>query len=629
MKKKKLLECIMALVFAMLLTTAIEFLYFNGHALFGRAYLDQYSYDAQNGYSFAKRETNKSFIYTINTDGKYINKFFMEYKSDLDIKYKILLYQNGSRNEKLGPIKLADQAPAQFQKAVTVVNQKADRIVIKINKKELPNDAEFIVSSFILANQITVNPLRLGFIFVLLFLFFIVLSMRNILAQHLEYTFFLMAVAMGGIIIILVPNVFVSWDEQIHFHNAYAITFHEKVRYTQSAYDMYQLAAPTANTLEERRIQEEYLQEQNRDIVFTESKEMDLVAYNYYAYLPQAFGLKLGRMAGIPFRDMFLLGKFFNLLIYSLVMSAAIKYTFVGKRLIYCIGLLPTSVFLASSFSYDAFVTAFLTFGMVMVLNELMDGKKSFNWKRITAGVLALLLGSFSKAVYIPLLLLLCFLPGEKFSSKKQRYLFIATVVVIFFLMMSSFVLPAVTNLAGNIDAGGDTRGGDTSVTRQLLYIMNDPLNYMGLLLHKLVGFVGLYFLGAGSRTSFAYMGTEGENGYYASLLLTVIVVMADENQMIPDKKLKAILGMAVFSVAALIWTALYLDFTPVGANTINGVQQRYYIPLMYPFLLLFSNNKIKWIGVGGIRANTMMILVNLAVLSICIYKLILLPYCI
>ena len=43
-----------------------------------------------------------------------------------------------------------------------------------------------------------------------------------------------------------------------------------------------------------------------------------------------------------------------------------------------------------------------------------------------------------------------------------------------------------------------------------------------------------------------------------------------------------------------LIWTALYLSFTPVGSLVINGVQSRYFIPLILPLLIIINTNKIK-----------------------------------
>ena len=38
--------------------------------------------------------------------------------------------------------------------------------------------------------------------------------------------------------------------------------------------------------------------------------------------------------------------------------------------------------------------------------------------------------------------------------------------------------------------------------------------------------------------------------------------------------------------VAAMVWVAMYLAFTPVGSDYIQGVQARYYIPLLLPLYL-------------------------------------------
>ena len=36
------------------------------------------------------------------------------------------------------------------------------------------------------------------------------------------------------------------------------------------------------------------------------------------------------------------------------------------------------------------------------------------------------------------------------------------------------------------------------------------------------------------------------------------------------------------FATLCLVWTALYLSFTPVGADVIRGVQGRYYLPVTH-----------------------------------------------
>lgn len=633
MNRKRIIKHTIALIVILLLTAATEILFFNSNAVFDDTYSHKYSSSGRTGYQFEKTESDDYIVYSLDTQGSYINKVYLKYKSDKKISYTVSLIKHvrsvsdEQESEENKIINISDNAFESFSQAVTIIDQSAEEVLIRISKASLTEDDYPIISSITLCNQMQINQYRIAFIFVTLFVAYVILFMRRTVAEHLEYAFFLLAISMGIMMIILCPDRFMSWDEQIHFNRAYSITFSENVEYTKSTYCMYAMAIPEVNTIDERELTAKYLQNNNYEVITVKEKTTNFVDYSKRAYLPQAFGLKLGDTLNLPLEQTMWLGKFFNLLVYSLVFAVAIRYAKFGKRALLCVGLLPTSLFLASTFSYDAFVTAFLMLGLVMIINELVDKKSELNWKHITVGVAAMALGSFSKAVYVPLLLLLCFIPKEKFKSKMQRRFFILTVILIFLIMMSSFVLPALSNVVGNIDAGGDLRGGDTSVTKQIKYILTMPLAYVKLLFESMKSTMGEYLLGYKSRTLLGYLGVNTGNLYLLSVILTIFVTITGENKIHLNKKTKVILGILLTGVAALIWTALYLDFTPVGENVINGVQPRYYIPLIFPIMLLFSSDKIQC-KMNIFRYNSIILLANLIILSGCIYDLILLPYC-
>ena len=77
------------------------------------------------------------------------------------------------------------------------------------------------------------------------------------------------------------------------------------------------------------------------------------------------------------------------------------------------------------------------------------------------------------------------------------------------------------------------------------------------------------------------------------SIAYTVGTDCTDEKT--EDMKLwqKFSVSVIVFGVMCLIWTALYLSFTPVGLSQINGVQGRYYIPITIWILWILRNKKI------------------------------------
>ena len=56
----------------------------------------------------------------------------------------------------------------------------------------------------------------------------------------------------------------------------------------------------------------------------------------------------------------------------------------------------------------------------------------------------------------------------------------------------------------------------------------------------------------------------------------------------------KAAAVCLAFLTICLVWSALYLSFTPVGADIIRGVQGRYYLPVTMMFLLVLRTKFIR-----------------------------------
>lgn len=626
---KRIIKHVIALLVILAATAGIEWFVFHQNVIEYGTYQRKFTDTGIRAEKFEKVVTDQYITYILDVSD-YVDKIMIQHYEtpNYDYTVSVLEYGDVRRASKKNTLtNISDTSKEELIRAVTKIECYADKLIIKISKLGLEEDEYPKISSIMVLNQAVINWYRVTFIFLTLLLAYMILFMHRTITERLEYAFFMISMAMGIMIIAMSPGQFQSWDEGIHFNRAYGMTFQEEIEYTKSAYMAYKMEIPLVNTIEEKMELNKLLHDKNYGVYYIKDKNSSFVEYNKRSYLPQIFGLKLGRTLRFSFIDMLAAGKLCNLLVYSVIFAMAIHYAKIGKTLLVCIGLMPTSVFLASTFSYDAFITAFVALGLTLIFNELVDKKSPMNWKMLGLGVAALLIGSFSKAVYIPLILIVCFMPKEKFDSKKQRVWFVVSVVVMFIIMMSSFVLPALTNVAGNIDAGGDVRGGDTSVTRQIQYILEEPVAFVKLLTQSITETFGDYFFGYKSRTFFAYMGGNKANLYIMSLVTMLFVTLTGDNERVLGKWTKGVLGVLTLGVIVLIWAALYLDFTPVGANVINGVQQRYYIPLLLPFLLLFSTNKIQC-SIKQTTYNRMVLGVNLVVLCGCIYALILVPFC-
>jgi uncharacterized membrane protein len=169
-------------------------------------------------------------------------------------------------------------------------------------------------------------------------------------------------------------------------------------------------------------------------------------------------------------------------------------------------------------------------------------------------------------------------------------------------IMLATFVLPILTSTATGAEVAGDYRGGDTSQSEQLKLIFAYPATYAGILLRSIGDTLANFFIGPNVLTNFAYRGIYSGIGFFVVTVTLLFVYthdygVAEEAISLNNRKLtgmKLFQAFLIFGTICLIWTALYLDFTAVGSNSIAGVSPRYYLPLLLPFSFLFINRKLK-----------------------------------
>ena len=96
-----------------------------------------------------------------------------------------------------------------------------------------------------------------------------------------------------------------------------------------------------------------------------------------------------------------------------------------------------------------------------------------------------------------------------------------------------------------------------------------------------------------------------------------MIVAFTDKNAEDSWKeynKVKIAMIVLVIIIIILIATALYISFTPVAFETINGCQPRYLIPLMFGFFALIGsyNSAVMAMVAALLLANAWQVVVRL-----------------
>lgn len=622
---KRILKHSVAAVTIIVITIMLEILVFNKNAIMHSEYTSRYRQKEAGTEGFATRKYGDRKASIIVLKHQYVNKMSLEFDSENDFSYTIELTSNNKFDKE---IKRTIDDKSYQKLSCTHVN-----IGKKVTKIKIIYPKEVTLKQIKINNNFSYNWIRILFVMFTLGIIYIILNCRRIVAEHIEYVFLIASVSLGLIMAIALPENLQSWDEHIHFNRAYMYSYNDTVEYSKSAWMLKTLSVPVVDTLEDKYAVQSLLDyyDSHGDTVKEVDKDSNFISYSGRAYILQAFSLWFARETGMRFSSGLIMARMLNLFMYIIIMFLAIKHARHGKRILTLIGMLPTSIFIASSFSYDAYVTAFLTLGFVFIVNEFTDTESKINWKRIAVAVIAICVGSFAKAVYVPLLLFLCFLPNKKFENVKQGVLFKVSIIIVFLVMMSTFVLPALSNATSGTDSGGDKRGGDTSVTRQLSSVVTHPVEYTELLVETVVRTAPDYILGYQNKTFFAYLKGDSGVWFYMCLIVMVFVALTEgtmERYLPLKRKEKIALAAVVACVICLIWTALYLDFTPVGLNKINGVQPRYYIPLLLPISILIENGRIRCHRVSEFRYNQVVTMSAVLVLAGMIYQYILEPCC-
>ncbi len=324
------------------------------------------------------------------------------------------------------------------------------------------------------------------------------------------------------------------------------------------------------------------------------SIKIDTVPSEIYiaiSYIPSAIGLLLGRGLGMTFAQIFVLGRIMNVFVYAILIYFALKHLKSGKLILSVIALLPTNIFMAASYGYDAWLTAFTIFSIAYIISIIQSEQCTVKRKDVAVIMAGFLLGLAPKAVYFPLMGLCFLISAKKFKNKKAYRNFIICTVVCAIIVLSTFMLPFLVQGPGS----GDMRGGaEVNSAEQVSFILENPLAYTKILLNHMKSYLSVENQGK----LIGSMMHMGDSRHFVLLFLTLTAaVFCDRNR--EDDFANTVISkvwtlIVVLSTVVLISTALYVSFTAVGSDVISGCQQRYLMPLLYPVCYFVFNIKIE-----------------------------------
>jgi len=424
-----------------------------------------------------------------------------------------------------------------------------------------------------------------------------------------EKLFLSLSLLIGFLYVAAHPPLWYGWDNEIHYARAVEESFVINVSVSEADYflaDTHGLGrfTPLISGLDndpESSGLGDLLSGKDNQILFSFRKGTDTLAkmggsghslLKRLVYIPAGIMIFIGRSLVLAPVFIVKLGTLGNHLMYTAIVYLAIKRLNTGKHLLAVIAMFPTAFVLSTTFGYDHWVTAFIMLGFAYYFNELQNPKKKIELKNIAIMVASFIIGLGPKAIYVPLMLILYFIKKNKFRTLKGYRSYIISVTCAILLITASFIIPFLSSGGGG---DGDFRGGsDVNAASQTQFILSNPLAYAGILLNFLWGYLNIYTV-QNYVTYFAHLG----NASFFNLIWILVgfVALTDRSEkdtLTSSIKTKTIIAFLTVSTVALISTALYVDFTGVGSNSIAGMSGRYLIPVVFPFLYAVGSFKIR-----------------------------------
>ncbi|MBO5530360.1 MAG: DUF2142 domain-containing protein [Bacilli bacterium] len=578
--KKKITYLLIFIILSFLSSLFIEIVIVNNEVLFQQSekkpeIIETSGMINENGYYVTT--TENSYI-RIRIKKKYINKIKFNYRYNENFNWICSYIKNNKE------VKINKSSSYITGTAVKKVNDKTEDLKLSFNNKNIK------IRNIEIDNHIYIYWNRVLTLFlVLCIVSFLIIFNKKINSFKTQNLFLFLSILFGILFVLVTPkHVYTSFDDQIHFSHSLNPFKREvmKYSYTEEIVEHGAFINKTTffETKEEKNI---FYRALNKIHKKTKNRYVQVVNdrsfYGNLVYLPFFLGYKISNMINLNFTTCFMMGKIFNLILYSFIFYLAIKYAKYGKKMVFMVAMIPECLFFATQYSYDSTIIAGLSLATVCFINIMSEEK--INKKYVMIFIISTLWASLPKALYCPFLLLLLFIPNNKFNDKRQAIIFKLLIIFLTILILSTFVLPVAS---GQMTA--DERGDNASVSGQIDYIINNPISFIKTIIIFTFKNAWDKMLGYKNFVHIPYLVTTNifKYTYYFYLIPLIYYSLASNISIKIDKKIKSLLLLEIIGIWLLFCVALYLKFTKVGLNTISGIVPRYMLPTFVAFFYLF-----------------------------------------
>lgn len=398
------------------------------------------------------------------------------------------------------------------------------------------------------------------------------------------YQFVFLCIIVMGILSLLIQPILNIPDEEAHFARAELVSRGQMV--INRSQQEFQSIQATGDLREYHE----------KAIIYSAVKGMKIDSTPYFVnhvaatnatflYIPQAIGMIIAKILNLNVIWLLWLGRFTNLLMYSLVIGLAVKITPCLKFPLFFVASLPMSIQQAASLSPDAMINSLSILLVAVFLNLYSREDLDISYKEILVFLVIGVLLVIAKVTNICICGLFLLLPLQKTYGKNKAIMLKTGVVAVFVLIGAAYYY-YTTTFASNLAFESYFTDNNVDSGMQLQYILN---NFKQWLQH---------FLGSAFERSEGYINMLNRFGWlnYGYAVLTPVTIFMFAKVCLQEKSVVCskiqkflifLMGIGTYMATSL---AMYLTWTGVGMDDTAGVQGRYLIPVIALIILLVCN---------------------------------------
>ena len=337
---------------------------------------------------------------------------------------------------------------------------------------------------------------------------------------------------------------------------------------------------------------------------------------NVFCYLPAAIGITLGRILGLGTIPMLLLGRLMSLLMYTLLVYLAIKKLPGGKNIALIYATTPIALQEAASFAYDGVINGVAIIFVAYCLYFAYDKGRKNIWDVAVLVSSLFFMGGIKGGVYVPICFLVLLIPFEqKWKLKKYWGYCLALMLCIIVSFLQNNIIGLINRIFLPPQNSINPFTGKEMYT--FGYLAEHPFKlislYVDTFFTKTSQYIYEFFggkMGSLSNIQMPWM-------YVLTFIILFLIVISSDNFRVKVSGKFSIVWTSLLACASIIVIALSMLVanTATTHDVIIGVQGRYFIPCVFPLLILLNYSMKKKYNMKLEKINFIYYLIHIALL--------------